>query len=80
MNQKRILNILLSIVAVLLFVNLGVTHFPVAHAIPTTQYKVISLRVDMPIHPDKVELALNQQSADGWVYVGEAQGVLIFKK
>lgn len=80
MYEKRIRNILLGIVATLLLLNLGVTLFPVAHAVPRPQYKVISLRVNRSDNPGIVEATLNQQSAEGWTYVGEAGGPLIFKK
>jgi preprotein translocase subunit SecF len=45
-----------------------------------TQYKVISLNVNKSDNPGVVQQVLNQQSAEGWAYVGEASGVLIFKK
>ena len=80
MNEKRILNIVLAVIAGLLLLNLGAMFSPVAHAIPKTQYKVVSIRVNKIENPDVVESALNQQSAEGWTYVGEASGVLIFKK
>jgi hypothetical protein len=80
MHEKRIRNIFLAIVAGLLLLNLGVMLSPATHAIPKTQYKVVALQVNKFDNPNVVELALNQQSAEGWVYVGEAGGVLIFKK
>ncbi|HEU4836583.1 MAG TPA: hypothetical protein VFS90_19280 [Pyrinomonadaceae bacterium] len=81
MNEKRILNVVLAVIAGLLLVNLGVMLSPAAHAIPTTQYRTITLRV-YPSQDTAVVLqqALNQQSAGGWAYVGEVSGVLIFKK
>jgi hypothetical protein len=80
MNEKRMLNIVLAVIAGLLLLNLGVMLSPVAHALPKTQYKVVSIRANKIENPNIVELALNQQSAEGWSYVGEASGVLIFKK
>ena len=47
---------------------------------PPTQYKAVAPRGPFSLNPDVVEQTLNQQSAQGWEYVNEAQGVLIFKK
>jgi len=57
---------------------LGVMLSPVAHAIPKTQYKVVSLRGNS--QDGALEATLNQMSAEGWTYVGEVRGPLIFKK
>jgi hypothetical protein len=81
MNEKRIVNVILVVIAGLLLVNLGVMLSPAARAIPTTQYKAITLHV-YPNQDTAVVLqqVLNQQSAGGWAYVDEVSGVLIFKK
>jgi hypothetical protein len=79
MNQKRVLNILLVVVAVLLLVNLGMTLFPVAHAIPKTQYRVIQLPAFGGTR-ENLEKALNQQTEEGWTYVNGDGPLLIFKK
>ncbi|HXL79862.1 MAG TPA: hypothetical protein VN951_03215 [Pyrinomonadaceae bacterium] len=79
MNEKRILNFLFAIVAALLLVNLGVMLSPAAHAIPTTQYKA----VEGPRYgydTKGMQQILDQQSAQGWQYVNDCTGVLIFKK
>jgi len=70
----------LVVVGVLLVLNLVVTLSPVTKAVPTLQYKVISPGFTMGGSPERVEQLLNQQSAGGWTYVGEAQSVLIFRK
>jgi hypothetical protein len=80
MNEKRILNIVLAVIAGLLLLNLGVMLSPVAHANPKTQYRAISLRVNKSDNPAVVQQVLNQQSAEGWAYVNTSDGVLIFKK
>ena len=80
MNEKRILNIVLAVIAGLLLLNLGVMFSPTAHAIPTTQYRAISLPVNKSDNPYVVQQVLNQQSAEGWAYVNTSDGVLIFKK
>lgn len=78
MHEKRIWKIFLAIVVGLLLLNLGVMLSPATHAIPRTQYKVVSIREI--VNPNVVEQTLNQQSAEGWAYVGDASGLLIFKK
>ena len=77
MHEKRIRNILLGLVAGLLLLNLAVMFSPATHAIPKTQYKVVDVRGRSA---DVVQQALNQESAEGWLYVGEGSGLLIFKK
>lgn len=79
MNQKRILNICLAIVASLLLVNLGVMLAPAVHAIPNKQYRAVSVDLSSGTSPG-VQRALDQQGAQGWEYVGVAGNVLIFKK
>lgn len=80
MHKKRIRNIVLAIIAGLMLFTLGFMISPATHAIPTTQYKVISLNVNLHDNPSVVQQVLNQQSAEGWTYVGDASGTLIFKK
>ena len=78
MHENRIRNILLVIVAVLLLVNLGVRLSPAVHAIPAIQYKAVM--VDLCCASSHAQQVLDQQSAQGWVFVGAAGTVLIFKK
>jgi hypothetical protein len=80
MNEKRIRNILLAVIAGLLLLNLGLMLSPAAHAVPKTQYKAIWPRVNPSDNPNAIQQTLNQQSAEGWEYVGEDGQVLIFKK
>ena len=79
MHEKRIRNILLAIVATLLLVNLGDMLSPAAHAIPKIQYKAVELGRS-EYDANAVQQALDQQSAQGWVYVDDHGGILIFKK
>ena len=79
MHEKRIGKVFLAIVCGLLLLNLGVMLSQTTHAIPRTQYRAVTIRGNMIENRDVVEQTLNQQSTEGWVYVGEASGVLIFK-
>jgi hypothetical protein len=80
MNERRTRNILLAIVATLLLVNLGVRLSPAAHAVPKIQYKAVELR-GSGYDANAVQQALDQQSAQGWEYVGDhGASFLIFKK
>ena len=73
---------MLTVVALLLLFNLGVMFSPPVHAIGKTQYKAVALG------PSKnaqelgliVQQGLDQQSAQGWEYVGNIGSTLIFKK
>ena len=80
MHEKRIRNTLLTIVATLLLLNLGVMLYPAVHAIPKTQYKAVNVSLNFEDSSRFVQQALDQQSAQGWEYVGDAGRVLIFKK
>ena len=80
MTQKRIPSIFLAIVAALLLLNLGVMLSCSTKATTKTQYKVVLVRVNKMDNPNAVQVALDQQSADGWEYVDTSDGVLIFKK
>ena len=79
MNKKRIYNMVLAIVAGLLLLNLGCMLFPGTHAVSTIQYKVMQLGSP---NAQQIELTLNQQGAEGWVYVDQIAGgsYIIFKK
>ena len=55
MNDKRILNIVLAVIAGLLLVNLGAMFASAAHAIPATQYRAIALRVNPLDNPTTVQ-------------------------
>lgn len=80
MHEKRTWKVFLAIGVGLLLLNLGAMLSPATHAIQRSQYKVVSVHVNKMDNPNVVEQTLNQQSAEGWVYVGEASGVLIFRK
>jgi hypothetical protein len=54
---------------------------PTPVQVRTTQYKAVAVDLSYPpASANIVQQALNQQSAQGWDYVGEAGSVLIFKK
>ena len=78
MNEKRIRNVVLAIVAGLLLLNLGCMLSPGAHAVSKIQYKTV--RIAYADSTNSLELGLNAQGADGWEYVGEYREQLIFKK
>lgn len=75
----RIRNTLLAIVAVLLLLNLGVSFYSTARAVPKTQYKAVQV-VFTGQDGIRVQSVLDHQSSNGWEFVGYASGVLIFKK
>ena len=78
MKEKRILNVLLAIVAGLLLLNLGCMLSPGTRAVSNIQYKTI--RIAHPDGTNELQLGLNQQGTEGWEYVGEYREQLIFKK
>jgi len=86
MHQNRIRNVLLAAVAALLFFSLGVLLSPPVHALGKTQYKAVGVvteiehRAGVPGDASHVQRVLDQQSAEGWEYVGSTDMVLIFKK
>lgn len=79
MTQKRIWNILLATVATLLLINLGVMLSPVVHAIPVTQYRAVT-GPQGGYDATGVQRVLDQQTVQGWQYIGDYTGVMIFKK
>jgi hypothetical protein len=82
-NQDRIRNILLSVIALLLFVNLVVTFAPPVHAGGQTGYATVKAPDNPGRDPSILQPILAQMSAQGWEYVGNIQVggvVLIFKK
>jgi hypothetical protein len=77
--QYRIQNILLTVIALLLFVNLVGTFTPPVHAVGKAQYKAV-MPSQNGFQPG-VQQALEEQSAQGWEYVNSnASNVMIFKK
>ncbi len=85
MNEKRIRNMVLAIVAGLLLLNLGCMLFPGTHAVSTIQYNVIKIELHQPngalTDASAIQRTLNQQGAQGWEYVGDLGATfLIFKK
>ena len=82
MHEKRTQNILLAIAAMLLLLNLGARLSPAVQATPPrTQYKAVQVYLGMGQSTNLIQQALDQQSAQGWEYVGEAGSyTLIFKK
>jgi hypothetical protein len=79
MQQNRTRNALLSVVAALLLFNLGVMLSRPVHALGKTQYKDV-LGMENVYDAVGAQRVLDQQSAEGWEYVGAANLVLIFKK
>jgi hypothetical protein len=91
-KQDRIRNILLTVVAVLLFFNLVVSFAHPVHAAGKVQYRVMSINADF--HPrmgastseialeeqKRVEMICNDMSSLGWEYVGSVGSQLIFKR
>jgi hypothetical protein len=75
MHHDRIRNILLGVIATLLFLNLGDRLIPAAHALGTKQYRSIEI-----VHSHEVQRVLDKASADGWEYVGSIEHVLIFRR
>jgi hypothetical protein len=83
MYDKRIRNTVLAVIAALLLLNIGVmlSAQPASRTPASrTQYRVVVLRVNNTSNPEVLQAELNQQSAEGWQYVGDASGALIFKK
>jgi hypothetical protein len=85
MNEKRIRNIVLAVIAGLLLLNLGIMLSPAVHAVPKTQYIVVRVGLSKCGPSDcfrqELQRTLDQQSAQGWVYVdGGNSDLLIFKK
>lgn len=91
MYQNWARNTLLTVVALLLGLTVGVRFSSPVHAITKTQYKVVSL-YHLPFggnDPQRnaqelqfEQSILDQHSAQGWEYVGDASmgSMLIFKK
>lgn len=75
----RIRNALLGVCAVLLFLNLWFNFFSTAQAVPR-KYKAVDPQVSGLYDAANVQRTLDQQSVEGWEYVGTAGVVLIFKK
>ena len=67
MRQNRIRNILLTVVALLLFLNLVVTFAPPVHAIGKTQYRAGSLPngLDSQERVQLMQSLLDRESAQG---------------
>ena len=78
MHEKRFRNLFLA-TATLLLITFGVMFSPAAHAIPRTQYKAVALNAG-GLDANAVQRTLDEQGAQGWVYVGIYGQVLIFKK
>jgi len=68
------------VVAALLLLNLGVNLSPTAHAVPKKQYKAVNAKMSALYDANGVQRALDQQSAEGWEYVGSVGLVLVFNK
>lgn len=76
MHQNRLRNTLLTVVALLLLFNLGVKLSPPAHAAGQRQYRAFRMG-----DVGQAQAVLDEQSAQGWEYVGSVgQTTLIFKK
>lgn len=75
----RIKNTLLAIIAALLLLNLGVNLSSTVHALPRTQYKAVEVK-QIGSAQASIQQTLDQESAQGWNYVGDLAGCLIFKK
>ena len=82
MIQGRTRNILLAVIAVLLFANLVVTFAPPVHAVGRAQYRAVSYPIPGTLEQAATftQQVLDQQSAQGWEYVNSNGQVMIFKK
>jgi hypothetical protein len=81
MNERRVVNRWLAVVALLLLLNLGVNAFsPSAQAQGKTQYRAVVGMMGSEVDADGVQQILNRQSTEGWQYVGSVARVMIFKK
>ena len=75
MRQDRIRNLLLALIAILLFLNLADRLVSPAQAFAAKQYRSIEVT-----HAQEVQFVLNKAVAEGWEYVGSIDHVLIFRR
>lgn len=75
MRQDRIRNVLLALIAALLFLNVADRFVSPAQAFATKQYRSIEV-----MHAVEVQQVLNRAAAEGWEYVGSIDHVLIFRR
>lgn len=75
MRQERIRNLLLALIATLLFLNLADRIVRPAQAFATKQYRSIEV-----MQAAEVQQVLNKAVTEGWEYVGSIDHVLIFRR
>lgn len=79
MKTDRIRNVLLTLIAAILALDVAVTLAPPAHAAGKTQYKAVA-GMDALNDAASAQRILDQMSAQGWEYAGSNSLVMIFKK
>lgn len=75
MRQNRIRDVLLALIAALLFLNTADRLISPAQAFATKQYRSIEVT-----QAAEVQQVLNRAAAEGWEYVGSIDHVLIFRR